>query len=65
MRKMDLLYDYLFHYNSYTKEWNAFRRENKEKYFNGELTEDQVMRSKSIRHLIDYMSIARQIPPLN
>lgn len=32
---METLYDYLFHYNSYTGEWNAFKREHYNDYFNG------------------------------
>jgi hypothetical protein len=49
------LYDYLFHYNKYTKYWNAFKRENKEKYFNGQLKEEEILKSKNIMHLINYI----------
>lgn len=30
------LYNWLFHYNPYTKLWNAFPRDEEAKYFNGE-----------------------------
>lgn len=32
----DVLYDYLFHYNPYQKLWYAFKREESNKYFNGD-----------------------------
>ena len=32
------MYDYLFHYNPFQEMWYAFRREDKENYFNGKLT---------------------------
>jgi hypothetical protein len=31
----EYLYNWLFHYNTYTKEWNAFPREEHSDYFNG------------------------------
>jgi hypothetical protein len=51
----NILYDYLFHYNSYAKEWNAFKREDKEKYFNGEITKNEVYRAKSFNTVLKYL----------
>lgn len=34
---MNILYDYLFHYNPYKRLWYAFKRDEASKYFNGEL----------------------------
>lgn len=33
---MEQYQQYLFHFNPYTKEWNAFLREDLQKYFNGD-----------------------------
>ena len=52
---MNELYYYLFHYNSFTGYWNAFKREDKEKYFNGQLKEDLVLKNKDIMVLINYL----------
>jgi hypothetical protein len=48
---MENLYDWLFHYNPYTKVWNAFRRDDSSQYFNGEL--ENVLSSKNYNTLID------------
>lgn len=53
---MENLYDYLFHYNPYKKAWFAFRREDKEAYFNGELPESKLLKSKDIKTLVGYIS---------
>ena len=37
MINKDSLYDWLFHYNPYAKSWTAFKRDDINKYFNGEL----------------------------
>lgn len=50
-----VLYDYLFHYNPYEEVWSAFKREHKEKYFNGELAKDEVLKSKNIKTLAEYI----------
>jgi hypothetical protein len=52
---MNILYDYLFHFNPYSKEWNAFKREDKEKYFNGEQTKSEVLRAKNFSTLLGYL----------
>jgi hypothetical protein len=52
---MNILYDYLFHFNPYTKEWNAFKREDKEKYFNGEQTSNEILRAKTFNVLLGYL----------
>lgn len=51
---MAVLYDYIFHYNHFTEEWNAFKREDSQKYFNGELVNP--LRSPSIKDLITYLT---------
>lgn len=48
---MKNLYDYLFHYNPYTDEWSAFKREDSNKYFNGEIPEENILKSKNIMTL--------------
>lgn len=53
---MDKLYDYLFHYNHHTGYWNAFKRENYVPYFNGTLDPEEVLKNKSERKLIQYIS---------
>lgn len=60
-KSTNLLYDYLFHFNSYTKEWNAFRREDKEKYFNGELMKHGVLKSPSFNGLLKELKKQKQI----
>jgi len=56
---MNILYDYLFHFNPYTKEWNAFKREDKEKYFNGEITSSEVLKAKKFNVLLDYLRLEK------
>jgi hypothetical protein len=34
---MEALYDWLFHYNPYTKHWAVFKRDDADGYFNGTL----------------------------
>jgi hypothetical protein len=50
------LYDYIFHFNSYTEYWNAIKRDRKDAYFNGELNENEVIKNKDINILIDYIT---------
>lgn len=51
------LYDYLFHYNPYTELWTAFKREDKENYFNGDNPRKEDMIScKNIQDLIRYIT---------
>ena len=50
---MDKLYDYLFHYNPYEEAWYAFKREEKEKYFNGELDKKKLLKAKDIKILLE------------
>lgn len=52
---MEKLYDYLFHYNHYEKYWFAFKREHKEKYFNGELTSEDFIKNQDIKILIGFI----------
>ena len=52
---MEKLYDYLFHYNHYEELWYAFKRENKEKYFNGQLTSDDYIKNKDVMTLIKFI----------
>lgn len=46
------LYDYIFHFNAYSQKWNAITRNNKEKYFNGELDKKEIISHSSITKLI-------------
>lgn len=51
MINKDNLYDWLFHYNHYTNMWNAFKRDDLNKYFNGEL--ESALSSKKHSTLVD------------
>ena len=51
MTNKDELYDWLFHYNHYTKLWSVIRRDDISKYFNGEL--QNILSSKSHSTLVD------------
>jgi hypothetical protein len=46
------MYNYLFHFNPYTNLWSAFTRENKDKYFNGQLSNEEKLENKKINVLI-------------
>ncbi len=46
------MYNYLFHFNENTDLWSAFTRENKDKYFNGKLSNDEKLENKKIKVLI-------------
>jgi hypothetical protein len=56
MDSLNKLYDYLFHYNSFESTWYAFKRDEKEKYFNGELNKDTILKAKNIKVLLDVIS---------
>jgi hypothetical protein len=56
MDSLNKLYDYLFHYNSFESTWYAFKRDDKEKYFNGELNKDTILKAKNIKVLLDVIS---------
>jgi hypothetical protein len=46
------MYNYLFHFNENTNLWSAFTRENKDKYFNGKLSnEEKKLSNKKINVL--------------
>lgn len=51
MTNKDELYNWLFHYNPYVKSWVAFKREDINKYFNGEL--QNVLTSKKQITLVE------------
>ena len=51
----DSLYDYLFHYNSFTKQWNAIPREKTNEYWNNSKTEG-VLSSSNIKTLIELIT---------
>jgi hypothetical protein len=53
MAALDNLYDFLFHYNSFESTWYAFKRDDKEKYFNGELDKKKLLKSKEIKTLLE------------
>jgi len=48
---MENLYDYYFHYNNYTGEWNAFSRE--ECYMGGTKTKKKIYTNRDLNKLID------------
>jgi hypothetical protein len=56
MDSLNKLYDYLFHYNSFESTWYAFKRDEKEKYFNGELNKDTILKARNIKVLLDVIS---------
>jgi hypothetical protein len=52
---MENLYDFLFHYNSFTKQWNAIPREKISEYWNNRKTEG-VLSSSSINTLMELIT---------
>ena len=50
------LYDYIFHYNPYTELWSAFKKEDKENYFNGEAPRNEIIKAKKIQDLISWIT---------
>ena len=52
---MEKFQDWVFHYNPYTEVWTAFERKNYMKYFNGELKDHEIYRSKDINVLFGFM----------
>jgi hypothetical protein len=49
---MENLYDYTFHYNHYTKTWNAIPREKYSEYWNNQNAEG-VLKSSNIKTLME------------
>lgn len=56
MGNLENLYDWLFHFNSFEGMWSAFKREDKEKYFNGELPKNAVIKNNDVMVLIEYIT---------
>lgn len=52
----DNLFSYLFHYNPYTKLWNAFKREDLTKYFDGTIPPKEVLKHANVKVLETYIS---------
>lgn len=51
--KYENLYDYMFHYNIYTNEWNAFLREDSNKYMAGTNNDVVIFKDSDINKLIE------------
>lgn len=47
------LYHWLFRYNTYTKKWFAFRREDMTAYFNGTETKHKIYSDSDINKLVE------------
>ena len=54
--KKDFLQDYIFHYNIYTEEWNAFSRDDYNAYWNGN-KHIELITGKNINHVVDLLHI--------
>ena len=50
---MDNLYDYFLHYNVYTENWNAVKRNVSNQYLNGTLPVGKVIKNKDVNKLIE------------
>ena len=50
------LYDYIFHYNPYTELWAAFKKEDKENYFNGDKPRNEIIKCKKIQDLVSWIT---------
>lgn len=48
----DKLYDYYFHFNIYTKKWNAVKRTQANQYLNGTLQKTDVLEHENMNKLI-------------
>lgn len=55
-QKSQNLYDYLLHYNPHTEYWTAFKREDKDAYFNGTLADNMCIKHKDIKTLVSYIN---------
>lgn len=53
---MENLYGYYFHYNPFTQEWSALEIEKLQDYNAGKLSKKDVLKSKDIQVLIDFLS---------
>lgn len=49
------LYDYVFHFNSYTQLWSAIPRDSLTNYWNGKVDE-RILSSKDIQTLFDLLA---------
>lgn len=49
----NILYHWLFRYNTYTKKWFAFRREDINAYFNGGKSKHKIYSANDINKLIE------------
>lgn len=54
------MYDWLFHYNSYTKVWRAYHREDSNAYWSGQAMRHQTFESNCVTGLITKLGAAHQ-----
>lgn len=43
------LYNWIFHYNTYTNVWSGFNREDYKAYWNGEETKYAILRARDVK----------------
>ncbi len=55
-----LLYNWLWFYNSYEKLWYAFKREDYNKFFNGELRVEEYCKATNPNHIIEFLSAKKE-----
>ena len=57
-----ILYTWVFHYNTHTKLWYAFHREDYRAYWNGEQTKFPVIKSKAHSVLVQILEHTKGDP---
>lgn len=64
MSKNQNLYDWVFHYNHYTKLWAAYHRDDHKAYFNSEKSLHPIFRHQSIKMLMQHIVDSNGDPKL-
>lgn len=52
LRKDKTFYDWLFHYNAYTDQWNAFHRDDQHAYWNGGEHKHPILRDRELKTIM-------------
>lgn len=64
MSKNQNLYDWVFHYNHYTKLWAAYHRDDHKAYFNAEESLHPILRHSNIKVLMRHIADSNGDPEL-
>lgn len=60
----EILYDWVFHYNHFAKEWAAYHRDDHRAYFNAENSVHPILKHENINVLVKHLVKSNGDPAL-